>query len=118
MKIDFTKLYKKKDVVYLVRCIDSVGIQEIKKLKLRTVEPDYMVGSAEKGSAMYIDSEWANNIFLSNKEAKEYLSKISKKTFIEKYDIPKQLEEYDEDETDDVHSYIDGYIDEEEEDNE
>lgn len=76
---DFTKEYKKGDTVYLVRCYNDVGVQEVKKLKIRSVYPTYMVGCANKSKAFLMDKSMLVNIFTNNLEANERLSSIAKK---------------------------------------
>jgi len=108
MDIDFSQKYYKGDIVYLARCINSVGIQEVVKLKLRTIEPDYMVGCTEKSVVFNIGKDWIGNVFKNKNEAFSYLKTITKKTYKEKQDVPCQLVDEDEEETDDLDSYIDG----------
>jgi hypothetical protein len=117
MDIDFTQDYSKGDIVYLVRCFNSVGVQEVVKLKLRTIYDNYMVGCTEKSAVFTIGKDWINNIFSNKNEATAYLKTITKKVYKEKQDTPSQLIDEDEEETDDLDLYIDGE-EEEGEDNE
>lgn len=104
--IDFTSLYKKGDIIYLVRCIENVGIQEIKKLKLRTIMKTYMVGSEDKGGTIFIGRDMLSNIFSSNKDAKSRLDQITKNIKIKiDEEVPNQLQDIDEDE-DNIDLYI------------
>lgn len=78
MDVDFTKLYKRGDKIYLVRCINVLEVSEVVMLKLRTVFPNYMVGCSEKSNVFLIGDDWINNLFPTMKEANAYLKKISK----------------------------------------
>jgi hypothetical protein len=72
---------------------------------------DYMVGSEEKGGVFFIGRDMLDNLFSTLKEAKEHLKLISKSTYkpVKDIDIPEQLLECeDEEDIDDIDSYIDG----------
>jgi hypothetical protein len=108
MEFDFTTKYKKGDIIFLARYIESVGIQEVLKLKLITVTKTYMVGNADKSNMSFIGRDMKDKIFPTQKEAKAHLESIVKKPYVDKCeDIPNQLCDEDESE-DDVYSYIDG----------
>lgn len=113
MELDYTSKYKKNDIVFLSRYIERVGIQEVCKLKLRTVMSEYMVGIIDKSNVLLIGKDMSDKIFLSQKDAKKHLDSIAKKPrkFINN-DIPTQLFEDEEEEIDDIDSYINGDVDE------
>ena len=108
METDFTKMYEKGNMVYLVRYFESTEIKEVIRLKLRTIEQGWMVG-IYKGSAYFIGRDMAKLLFWLVVDAEKYLKSITKKPYKQKpNDIPSQLQDEDEEETDDIYSYIDG----------
>ena len=78
-EFDFTKHYKRGDITFLVRCYNDLGIQEVKKLTIRSVFNTYMVGCGAKSKAFVIDKSNLPNLFKTNQEANTYLDSIAKK---------------------------------------
>ena len=83
-EFDFKKLYKKGDVIYYLRIIVNLGINEIIESKLRTVENDYMVASGAKDKqAIYIGRVAKDFVFTDRKLAlkeskKHHVRKVTK----------------------------------------
>lgn len=76
---DFTQHYKKKEVVYEVDINECV----IRKLKLRTVLPTYMVGVIDKGATSYISFGKKDLIFKTLMDAKMYADQLGNNFEIE-----------------------------------
>ena len=105
---DFTKYYKKGDIVYYSRCMNSVGVSEVKKLKLRTIESASMVGNTEKGAVVMIGRDMVNLLFKTLFEAKEHLTSISKvKPVAREFTVKYDEKEENIDDKDNIESYID-----------
>jgi len=49
-----TSVINKGDVVYWARIIHETGIYEVLELKIRTVEPDYFVGTEKRSKQAFI----------------------------------------------------------------
>lgn len=106
MDYDFTEHYKKGDVIFHVRCIEKLGIQEVNKLTLGTVNKSYIIGYKEKSDTSLIGVDQKDYIFLVKKDADNKLKEISTNMKpVKKADIPSQLiDEVD----DNLDSYIEG----------
>lgn len=78
--IDFTKMYQKGQTVFFIRISRFLGCKEFLELKLRTVEPRFMVGCRQKECAQAIGPDAAGQVFTDRKEALEYYDSVVIKT--------------------------------------
>jgi hypothetical protein len=113
---NFTDLYQRGDFVYVVRFIEFLDVEEVKKLTIRSVYPRYMIGIEEKHSAMVIGPDMRDLLFDDDKSAKAKLKELShnKKSRPKKEeDIPYPYAD-EEDKEDDINGYVDGGAEENE----
>jgi hypothetical protein len=113
MDYDFTENYSKGDTVYQVRCIAKLDIKEVNRLVIgNSVNKTYMVGYKENKEAVMIGKDWIEKdlIFTDRKDANARLKVLSKnmKAAKKKNEIPSQLIGLDEEEDENLDSYIDG----------
>lgn len=83
----------KDDIVYYARVMPSVGVYDIHKLKVRTVEDTWFVATEEKGVAfIFSNSDLGKRVFKDRnialqvvKEAEKNKTKISDEIYYEEY---------------------------------
>jgi len=75
---DFREHYKIGDIIYYLRVMPDLGVNEVLTGKIRTIYPDSIVASREDNSkqAIYIDSKAKNFIFKDKKLALKESKKI------------------------------------------
>lgn len=99
----FVNHYRKHEIVYV---FDVTYDNKIKKTKIRTIYPSYMVGNIDKGEALFIGIDKKDLIFTSLKEAQEYVRNhnitITNKEQNEEYSLDSE-----EEEEDNINLYID-----------
>lgn len=120
-KYHFNDFYQKGDTIYLARIHSNVDIAEVMKLKVRTVEPTYMVASEEKGISMLIGRDMKDYIFEGKIAANHFVQENSKtRTKKETHDEEKYIhaedseEDTDKEVTDDINKYVDKESEDEE----
>jgi hypothetical protein len=77
----FTDEYRVGDIIYYLRVMPNLGVNEIIECMLRTVESDYMVG---------VSSDPSKQVIMMNRSANRLIFKESKKYHVRK--VTRQIE--------------------------
>lgn len=82
----FKDEYKKGDIIYYLRVMVNLGVNEVVESTVRTIEDDYMVASnGTTNQAIYISKSAKNLVFKDKKQAvkeskKFHVRKVTKDT--------------------------------------
>ena len=97
---DFRNYYEHGEIVYYVRYSELLGVKEIHKVYLRTIDPRMMVGSQEKSHCHCIGYNQRDQVFRTPKEANDFYNSLQ---IVQKYNTKSKQKDSDDEDDNEIY---------------